>query len=282
MLPHTFAHIPGIGFKTEQKLWAAGIHTWDDWKMPPPLRLSSFTKIEAEKILNKSRVALAARDPRFFTDRLASSEPWRIFPHFRDQMVYLDIETSGTHEHAEITTIALYDGTRVHSYVNGENLYDFVNDINKYTVIVSYSGKSFDVPVLERYFSIRLEHAHIDLRHVLANLGIRGGLKSCEKQLGLSRGLLDGVDGSYAVALWNIYRRTGDCSALDTLRAYNIEDTVNLEQLAVEAYNRYVAKTPFAEELHIPCPVQPDIPFQPDLECLSRIRYEMLHLKKFI
>ena len=29
MLTNTFCHIPGIGPKTEEKLWNAGIHNWD-------------------------------------------------------------------------------------------------------------------------------------------------------------------------------------------------------------------------------------------------------------
>ena len=88
-----------------------------------------------------------------------------------------------------------------------DNLDDFVNDIEKYQVIVSYNGKSFDIPFLERFFRIRLHHAQIDLRYVLARLGVKGGLKGCEKQLGLHRGNLDGVDGYFAVLLWHRYCR---------------------------------------------------------------------------
>ena len=49
--------------------------------------------------------------------------------------------------------------------------------------IVSYNGKSFDVPFIENYFGIQLSHAQIDLRYVLGSLGYIGGLKGCERQL---------------------------------------------------------------------------------------------------
>lgn len=274
MLQHTFCHIPGIGIKTESKLWEAGITCWEDWQTPSPVRLSAAANLEALKVLESSRVALD-KEPGFFTAALASTEPWRIFPHYRDCTAYLDIETTGLDDFAEVTTIALFDGKEVFTYVNGENLEDFVEDIQRYQVIVSYNGKSFDIPFLERYFRIRLNQAQIDLRYVLARLGFKGGLKGCEKQLGLNRGSLDGVDGYFAVLLWRRYQKMKDPRALETLLAYNIEDTVNLERLAVEAYNRNVLATPFADELLLPCPYPPPNPYVADYDCVERIRREL-------
>lgn len=273
MLEYTFCHIPGIGIKTEQKLWAAGVATWDDWSVKPPVRLSTATRIDAESILDASRSALAD-DPGFFTARLASSEPWRIFPHYRNSTAYLDIETTGLDDFAEVTTIALYDGKKVSTYINGRNLDDFVRDIFNYQVIVSYNGKSFDVPFLEKYFNIKLDHAQIDLRYVLARLGFKGGLKGCEKSMGLHRGNLDGVDGYFAVLLWRLYKEKGDERALQTLLAYNIEDTVNLERLAIEAYNRNLQATPFAHQLVLPYTEPPPNPYQADHQLIETLKHD--------
>ncbi len=271
MLQHTFCHIPGIGMKTERQLWAAGITSWDHWQSQPPIRLSAVTKVEATRVLQESLAALDD-DPTFFIDQLGSTESWRIFPHYRDRTAYLDIETTGLDDYAEITTIALYDGQEIFTYVNGRNLDDFARDIQKYQVIVSYNGKSFDIPFLERFFRIRLDHAQIDLRYVLARLGFKGGLKGCEKQLGLHRGNLDGVDGSFAVHLWYRYIQKNDEKALETLLAYNIEDTVNLERLMTEGYNRNVLTTPFAEQLVIPYPAPPPNPYCADYDCIDTIK----------
>ncbi|MBU1564568.1 MAG: ribonuclease H-like domain-containing protein [Proteobacteria bacterium] len=271
MLQHTFSHIPGIGRKIETKLWEAGITTWDKWRNPPPIRLSAITRVDAMLTLKSSTTALED-DPSFFTKRLDSSEVWRIFPHFRARTAYLDIETTGLDDSAEITTISLYDGRQVFTYVNGINLHDFVDAIHRYQVIVSYNGKSFDVPVLERFFRIKLNHAQIDLRYVLARLGFKGGLKGCEKKLGMNRGSLDGVDGYFAVLLWQRYRDYNDEKALHTLLAYNIEDTVNLERLAIEAYNRNVMGSPFSEHLFLPFPTPPAMPFHADYDCIERVR----------
>ncbi len=262
MLPQTFCHIEGIGPTTEQRLWREGICTWHD-ALETPITMKRIGRQTVTDAIEASLAALAD-NPRFFTDRLKRFEAWRIFPHFRNDTAYLDIETSGISHSADITTIALYDGTSVKTYVNGRNLDAFPEDLETYKVLVTYSGLAFDIPMIERFFRIKLTQAQIDLRYVLARLGCRGGLKGCERQLGISRGLLDGVDGACAVALWREYEWSGNESALETLLAYNIEDTVNLERLLVEAYNRNLDRTPFGSSQQIPFPVPPPLLHHPD------------------
>lgn len=279
MLHHTFSHIPGIGHKTEIGLWEKGICTWDDCHGNFPPR---FPKARAELIREYIRQSHRhfPDNPLFFSELLPPHRHWRIFPHFRDKTAFLDIETTGQHfDDCAITTIAVYDGTDIFHYVQGENLDDFADDIGKYQVLVSYNGKSFDIPFIERYFGLKIEQAQIDLRHVLARLGFKGGLKSCEKQLGLDRGELDGVDGYYAVLLWQEYEQTGDRRFLETLLAYNIDDAVNLEKLMVEAYNRNVMKTPFGEYLQIPWPARPVSTFSGNSEIIEYIRWKYFGYK---
>lgn len=273
MLTHTFRHIPGIGMRTEQRFWQAGVTSWDDFQEPCPVRLSSEKAAIIRDHLAESTLHLSD-NPLYFYELLNGNQHWRLFPHFRHSTVYLDIETTGLSEFQdEITTIATFDGVAVRYYVNGDNLNDFIEDIDRYNVLVTYNGKTFDLPMIERFFRCRINKAHIDLRYILRNLGYRGGLKSCEKQLGLDRGDLNGVDGFFAVLLWREYKATGDKKALETLLAYNIEDVVNLETLMVEAYNLSLRATPFAESLRIPYPSRPTtLPFFADLKVIERIK----------
>ncbi|MBU0675227.1 MAG: ribonuclease H-like domain-containing protein [Proteobacteria bacterium] len=270
MLPHTFMHIQGIGPKTEARLWQDGLTTWDDLYKQSPKLYSPARARYIRTCLDESRINQDT--PSAMSALLPTSQHWRLFPHFRERTVYLDIETTGLGEFADITTIALYDGTSIRWYINGDNLDDFPRDINDSKVIVTYNGKSFDIPVIERFFNMKLPQTQLDLRHILRQLGYSGGLKGCEQKLGLNRGELSGFDGSLAVILWHTYRRTGDQRALATLLAYNILDTVNLEILMVEAYNRNVAKTPFAESLTLPPPISPTLPFVADHDLLETIR----------
>ena len=88
----------------------------------------------------------------------------------------------------------------------------------------------------------------------------------------MDRGDLKDIDGFFAVLLWDEYQRTGDQKALDTLLAYNIQDTINLEDLMVTAYNMKLKDTPFYEKLLISDSPAPVNPFKVDLETVDRIK----------
>jgi len=270
MLNHTFQHIQKIGAKSEERLWRAGIHRWEDFRAPYPEFLSAAQGCYIEKCLAEARDHLPSY-PRWFLERLPSREHWRIFPHFRSVSAYLDIETDGTFAN-RITTATIFDGHNIRCFVQGDNLDELPMALLDYDVLITYSGKCFDVPVIEKQFDTELRIAHLDLRYLLAGLGFKGGLKRCEILLGLDRGDLTGVDGYAAVLLWQLYRRTGDRRALDTLLAYNIMDTVNLERLMVETYNRYLARTPFASEYRLEMPTFPEFPCRPDPGTVAEIR----------
>ncbi|MCX5830627.1 MAG: ribonuclease H-like domain-containing protein [Deltaproteobacteria bacterium] len=161
---------------------------------------------------------MANGNPHYFVQHLPVNQYWRLFTHFRDTIAYLDTETTGLENWCnEITTIALYDGQTVDTYVKGRNLNDFVHDIQRFKIIVTYNGRCFDVPFIERYFRIKLDQVHIDLRFVLKSLGYSGGLKGCERQLEIDRGELSDVDGFYAVVLRETYKSTGHQKSLEML-----------------------------------------------------------------
>jgi hypothetical protein len=214
---------------------------------------------------------LANRNPSYFADNLPSNQHWRLYRNFQDTSAFLDIETTGLHG-GEITTIVLYDGRSIRYYVNGDNLDEFPHDVNDYRLLVTYNGKSFDVPFIEGYFHVQLSQAHIDLRYVLRDLGLKGGLKGCERQLGLSRVELEGIDGSVAPLLWHEYRKDRNARALETLLAYNIQDTLSLHALMVHAYNQKVWATPFSGSHSLPPPSLPEPPFKADHETVERVR----------
>ena len=261
--------------RTERQLWDLHVHSWDDFGNVEAARLPMGRKRIhlLARHLEQSMVHLEQHDPHFFAEGLASDQHWRLFPDFREGLAYLDIETTGMGTPEDtITTIALYDGKTIRWYVQGENLDQFKNDIRNYRTLITYNGKCFDLPFIRNTLRIRMDQVHIDLRYVLASLGYRGGLKGCEHQLGIGRNELDGVDGFFAVLLWDEYQRKRQVKALETLLAYNILDVVNLETLMVLAYNLKVVGTPFAQSHQLPVPIPPPGPFAPDRGTIERIR----------
>jgi uncharacterized protein YprB with RNaseH-like and TPR domain len=67
-------------------------------------------------------------------------------------------------------------------------------------------------------------------------LGLTGGLKRIEREIGLERERPD-ISGRDAVRLWHEHEAGVD-GALETLVSYNREDAVNLETLADEVTGR--------------------------------------------
>ena len=275
MLTNTFCHIPGVGPGTERKLWAAGLCSWDAACGAGEMPLSARRAESVRRHARESADRLAVEDSDYFYGQLPSAEQWRMFREFRHAVAYVDIETTGLGSPGDyITAITLYDGRRIRCYVYDENLEAFADDVAEYRVLVTYNGKTFDAPFIRSYLNVRLDQAHIDLRYVLASLGYRGGLKGCEKQLGLQRDGLEDVDGFFAVLLWRDWYNNANDKARETLLAYNIADTVNLAALMVRAYNLKLQGTPFAGSHRLPAPAEPDLPYEPDAETIARIRRE--------
>ena len=271
MLTRTFIHLPGVGSAFERKLNQRGIFTWDDALAGVlPCGLARAGALRA--LLLESRARLTAGDAAWFGARLPPAGQWRLFPHFRHSAAYVDIETNGLGEDAHITTIALYNGECVRTYVRGRNLEDFSDDILAYKLLVTWNGRCFDAPLLRRELNIPLDKAdpdnagrhpamaHLDLLPVYRALGLRGGLKAVEKRLGLCRGGLDGLDGWDAVRLWRAYEYSGEARWLETLLAYNVADVLGLERLAEYACLTYSGGVPGVPGEHDACRVASGLP----------------------
>ncbi len=278
MLKNTFCHINGIGEKSEKRLWNLGILNWDD-ALDARNDGLGIRNLEILRIgIRQSLGQLELGNPNFFAESLHSNEVWRIFTEFRDSVAYLDIETNGLAGSEEfITTISMFDGVSINYYIRDYNLYQFKDDVQNYKLLVTYNGKCFDLPTIEKHLGFKFNQAHIDLRFILSSLGYKGGLKGCEKMMGLDRGELTDVNGYFAVLLWNEYQRRTNVKALETLLAYNILDAANLEYLMVKAYNEKLLDTPFVTEHELPLPAPVENPFQPDPEIIDRLRKRYIH-----
>jgi hypothetical protein len=240
LLTRSFIHIPGIGEKTERNIWAHGITDWicalDECPEVPGISLDRWS--EVQRHIEDSLRSLEAGDHTHFARGLPNSEHWRSFSHFERRVAYLDIETTGLGKRSTVTVVGIYDGSRTHSYIAGENLDQFAEDIEDYSLLVTFNGGQFDIPFLKRTFpQVNWSHLHCDLRWVLKSLGHTGGLKKIERKLGLSRSdEVDGLSGYDAVILWQRYLR-GDEEALRVLVEYNAADVQNLQFLMQMAYD---------------------------------------------
>ena len=240
MLERTFCHIPGVGAQTERSLWRQGCLKWQDYLgSPGDYRIGGTDRRLFDKFVLRSQQLLAEQEYTFFASTLGTKEAWRAWPNFRKSTVYLDIETNGGQSGDSITTIGLYDGTEFTCLVNGDDLDRFPEIISGYSMIVTFFGSGFDIPMLRKAFpEVRFDHLHLDLCHTLKKVGYHGGLKKIEKALGISRtDETDGLTGFDAIRLWHEYQ-SGRDESLKTLIEYNREDVVNLERLSEIAFEK--------------------------------------------
>ena len=269
MLPHTFIHLPNIGEVTERQLWESGVHTWDDFLSADilPGRASSMKAALSERLC-ESAARLDDLDAGYFARNVPRRESWRTYADFRDGAAFLDIETTGlSPSSSAITLVGILDADGYHAFTRGENLSDLREALEKYDLIVTYNGASFDLPFIEHHFGSVFKHKiHIDLRFALGRLGLKGGLKSLERRLGVARpSELSALDGYDAVRMWRMWTR-GNEGALRTLIRYNAEDVISLPKLADIAYNRIAASiqapAPTLEPRAYP---EDDLPYDSDV-----------------
>lgn len=233
MLQQTFIHLPGVGEVNEQRLWRAGVRSWQDFVAGHEAGKFRGRRIErAIAQVQESIVRYAQSEWSFFDGVIPSPHKWRAFADLGKSALYVDIETTGMGGADDITVIGLYDGREVRSYVAGINLEEAVAQIEAHPLVVTFNGAQFDMPIIRRHFGrASFNHVHVDLRFPLRRLGYQGGLKKIEDMFGIQRSSRTrGLDGWDAVRLWHEYQR-GSRGALEVLVEYNREDICNLEPL---------------------------------------------------
>ncbi|WP_243916840.1 ribonuclease H-like domain-containing protein [Novosphingobium beihaiensis] len=143
-----------------------------------------------------------------------------------DQVMFLDIETTGLSRHYDyITAIGYEMGGRYDVWLAGDDITSFRSALESARSLVTFNGTLFDLPFIEDAFgNLNWPSHHVDLRYACRRAGLVGGQKRIEEQLQIKcREGMEGVDGAMAVLLWHRYLR-GDDHALEQLVSYNCAD----------------------------------------------------------
>jgi uncharacterized protein YprB with RNaseH-like and TPR domain len=248
MIRNSFILLDGVGYKTEERLWKNGILSWDDFIGAKGISgISKERKMHHDTELETAQGCFEEKLHQYFSSRLKTRDHWRLYPDFKERACFLDIETTGLGHDSEITVIGVYDGFEVRSFVKGDNLTEeaLIEELSKYSLLVTFYGSAFDVPFIIRKFpGMSFAIPHIDLCFASRRVGLRGGLKSIERDLGIIRdeGVAE-IDGFEAVRLWRRWERHNDRDAFERLLEYNRADVVNLLPLAEKVYEELLEKT---------------------------------------
>ena len=251
-LSSTFIHLPGMGELRERALWRRGILDWGQFvEAVATNKLPRQTYRNVVPSVHESRSALERRDVGFFTARLPDCEMWRLYPEFAEEMLFLDVETTGFGAAFNyVTLVATACSRQLALFVDGVNLGDLPSHVDQHSFLVTFNGSQFDLPFLQSHFpKAQFDKPHIDLRFLLASLGYEGGLKGTEHAIGLRRDpLLRGITGQDAPRLWQRYR-SGDESALEVLALHNLTDAVHLTELLAFAVSEKTKRLEFPGQM---------------------------------
>ena len=237
MLESTFILLKGIGPFGERRLWEHDILTWEaflECSHPPCMSLDR--KLNYDTQLKEAQDHLRLGQSTYFKKHLRQGDHWRLYDTFGSNALFLDIETTGGPAHSsDVTIIGLYRKGKMTSLIQGQNLTEarLQKEFEESDLLVTFFGSVFDIPFLRAKFpSLPNNLPHFDLCFAARRLGLTGGLKAIEQDVGLLRPPdLLGLDGWAAVLLWNDWLQ-GKEKSLQTLIRYNEADTMNLEPLA--------------------------------------------------
>lgn len=239
MIKNTFLFLPKIRQKKELSIWKQGIKDWDSFLGAEHIvGISTRRKNAYDKEIKEAKNALFNDDSSYFNGRLPQHENWRLYESFREDAVFLDIEaSSATSPQSYLTVIGMFDGIDTKVMIRGINMDigKLKEHLEKYRIIITFNGSVFDIPYLNRKYPGTISRTPvIDLRHVCAKIGLKGGLKDIEKALGIKRAnpIVDRLYGGDPLKLWRMFRGSGDDYYLKLLIEYNEEDVINLKKIA--------------------------------------------------
>jgi uncharacterized protein YprB with RNaseH-like and TPR domain len=241
-MQRTFVHLPGVGSRTEERIWHQGITTWDRFRRSDRVKgISKRRKAVLDRELEECESALRTGHWEHIVDRLPHVELWRAYGLLEPGARYIDIETDGLSTNCRMTVLGIArpgtDGVRYRSLVRGIDLTrsEAARALEGAKVLVTFNGASFDLPVIRRELGedIVPKVPHVDLRYLARKAGLTGGLKALERRLGIVRDAqVQMIAGHDAVRLWSVWERKRHKRALEILVDYNREDVVNLAPLA--------------------------------------------------
>lgn len=232
MLKSTFLHLKNVGPKKEQEFWKKGIVNWDQYHFESgqyPLS-SELTPLSP---LQKSIEAYNSGNMLFFATNIPSNALYRVALEFPENTLFLDIETTGLSLHYDIITLIGWSiGNKFDVCINGQKDTCLKQAFMTAKTIVTFNGTLFDLKFLKKYYpEFNIPPVHIDLRYLAKRVGLTGGQKKIEKEIGFTRANdVKDMLGEAAPILWHQYRR-GEQDALKRLITYNHEDIEGMKYI---------------------------------------------------
>lgn len=244
--------ISGIGDKREKDLQKRGFFLIND------LMHHSIWKSQAKYFVNLIENNQINKLQTYMWKSLPKSHPFIHYlaslTHSRDFAI-VDIETLGLSERPIILLgIGRIKNNEVHTSqfllrdIEDEPsaIWAFTTKIQKRFSLISYNGRSFDIPYVHQrlaYYGMEgsIDNPHFDLLH-FARRALRRKLDNCrletvEQYLDIGRGI--NIPGSLVPDFYDTYLKTGNVGPLVAIVEHNKQDLVTLATLFSKLYEEW-------------------------------------------
>ncbi|ELY58042.1 3'-5' exonuclease [Natronococcus amylolyticus DSM 10524] len=228
-IENSFIPVRGVGETTERRLWENGVTHWEEFDGSV---VGDTLADRIETFIDEGWEHLERGDVSTFAEALPAASRWRLYENVREETAFLDIETTGlSADRNDVTTVSIHRGDETKTFIQGRDLTArrLEAELEESALLVTFNGQRFDVPFLETCYDLDVTVPHVDLMYPCKKVGLDGGLKAIERELGIGRDMPD-LSGRDAVRLWHEYE-SGDDAALERLVEYNRADTENMKPL---------------------------------------------------
>lgn len=244
--------LSGIGNKRERNLQQRGYFSIHDLMNHP------IWKSQAKDYMNLIEKNQISQLQSFMWKRLPKSHPFLHYLAGLDspgKFAIVDIETLGLSERPIILLgIGQINENIVHTSqfllrdVGDElsAIWAFVSKIKQNSHLISYNGRSFDIPYVHQrlaYYGMEasLNNPHFDLLH-FTRRALRKKLRNCrletvEQYLKIGRGI--NIPGALVPDFYDTYLRTGNVGPLVAIVEHNKQDLVTLAALFSKLYEEW-------------------------------------------
>ncbi|MBI4150652.1 hypothetical protein HY492_00850, partial [Candidatus Woesearchaeota archaeon] len=140
MIKESFIFLPKISERKERKIWQHA-STWNEFLDKKDIPgIAPKLKHGYDQILIAARDALLNDDAAYFSRLIPSVDQWRLYEHFKDDAVFLDIETASMY--GNVTVVGLSDGRETKTLIAGSNLTkeNLKDALQPYKLLVTFSG----------------------------------------------------------------------------------------------------------------------------------------------
>lgn len=250
LLFYSFMQIPRISEKKERAYWASGIHSLADLGRHSNMQQTLFENNAAE---SPSIRALENHDIGFFSRSLPEKYYYRIAYSFPEDVMFLDIETTGLSNVYHYVTMAgwIMNG-KYDCWVQGTDPAAFLASFQKAKIIVTFNGVRFDCKFLDCAFQTDLftQKPNLDLMYLCRRFHLKGGQKAIESAVNFTRPDSVGeTNGKEAIALWYAFL-FGDQTALEQLITYNFYDVLGMTYILDYVFFQHIYAKEFPKAGH--------------------------------